>query len=1439
MENQIQRQVLVDGEWVSRPADVYQIMARAQQQEDTQPRVPESNSELAAPTMGILSRTVFGSPYLKFILPANIRHRDLNDVVFIGEESVHLNEIRDYGHLRHVATKTDLKGRILAARVFGAPRKIQANTEYGTLYKRSTVHGARRSFTPEEAETLPPEVIVLTLTSRTLMFLWARQCRAGNVTFCQRTVRLPAGSSRFDRPGTFLAVDPHCRAIAVAAPEGRFVLYKTKPMDKWRDNDRTGSEALPIEDERIIPFQGRILHMEFLSSGGAQDDSHVVLVFVLIQAGKTKITCYDWDARSGLESVCARAERLAINAEDHNPSLLIPLARNPDFLLVCNTHISTYKDILSGVPKRYQAKIAENVLSPARPGDGRNTPRWVQWARAPRNPDYIGEALYIARDDGVVMYADRGASPPMKTEDAGIWPHPIDTAFACLAVANSRYSQSFPDLLIAAGTASDGLLCKVGAWPIEYAFIPYPGNNTFAFVESIPNWAPLTDLAVTPLPGVPGGPESDLDTVLIANGRAPHGMISELRQGLNAAVDDAFRGMTGCTGLWAIDYSNQSFEKDGGETKQHQVTFIITLPLETMLVRISRVFEHGRGRQGEVRSAWDDGSWDKVQIPDEGELPQDGVTRDLETISACAWSPQFAIQITCETARLLRRPALTHVDSLVFPNRLLSASSKADHPLIVVAFREATSPILEVIEVRDEGGFGQRCRSILPHDPTCIEILTLYGTPHVFVGTVDARVMLFNMHEANLVLVLEISLHSEASYGLESSWVCETAVLLDYEKHSAICCGTRNGYIVSLYVERSIVGDYSVLFTQMTNMGSTSARVTSSATDSEVAFVACGSDFVRVRSPQQGMSKVEIDSIWFTGRDDLAITQSSVTAIYQIPLSSGPTDERDLGGFIFAVSGDQMIFAQLDYDIRWSSYDNPPRSSERGKVVPRKVVNYATPSKLLWVKGLRQMVIATTETKEERPSPDGYRVMRSSIKLLDIHDDTHNEQSDSDQEDDVGGAFGKLLQGEYYLKHYERVYSLVEWSLLSERGRKTQLIIVGTGITTATGIEVGRKLFLRVRGSDLKLSKDYDYDQPVRCMALYDDNTLVTIYGKTLLLEQYSFTTSRWHKGGTKELPSAGICLSISKPFVYVSTAHDSHICYEAVHSGDENDIKFDFRQVFTDSRQRSSAHHLVLPMEPDVPAEDTEESSVQRAPAPSTAPSNPGALVLLSDKSCSVTGLYHRRGRKYKTAAESMFEATLPRSVIRIQRGNIRRPWRRPCNNYGETYSSPGVEADNIIGACSDGTIYAFSILTAPATRLLKLLQNLIEAKQRRDPASQYSIVKPSGDVLTQILNDANRPHDEVIGVREVDPIYGEYSATRPREAHVDGDVLARFFLESEDADLVDLLSEQTDKTVWDLFYKLAEEVLEGGHLSSTTEEDDPVELTQRWLRELLMPPL
>ena len=124
------------------------------------------------------------------------------------------------------------------------------------------------------------------------------------------------------------------------------------------------------------------------------------------------------------------------------PSLLIPLRRSPDFLLVSDDHISVYKNILSGDPAHTIIPIDHTILRSILPGDSKQAPKWTAWDKTPRNPEYQKEAFYVAREDGRIIYVVRGPSDTVEIDEAGEWQCRIDTAFSCVSVDRSTISGS-------------------------------------------------------------------------------------------------------------------------------------------------------------------------------------------------------------------------------------------------------------------------------------------------------------------------------------------------------------------------------------------------------------------------------------------------------------------------------------------------------------------------------------------------------------------------------------------------------------------------------------------------------------------------------------------------------------------------------------------------------------------------------------------------------------------------------------------------------------------------------------------------------------------------------------------------------------------------------------------------------------------------------------
>jgi hypothetical protein len=579
---------------------------------------------------------------------------------------------------------------------------------------------------------------------------------------------------------------------------------------------RAGRDEAPIIEEAQYSIDGRIMHMDFLSAG---DDTHVVLIFILVHEGKTKVASYDWDFRNSLDTMprinrsvldfgeylqflrCVIFRAQELTAPDNcNPSLLIPVSRSTDFLLVQHDYVSVCKGVLAGPPITSKHPIPAHFLASLRPGSNKSRPLWVQWDRAPRNPDFVKEAFYLAREDGAIMYVELGdIAGSLDISDAGSWPYPIDTAFACLKADSSEFAQSYPDVLVAGGHGSDGHLCKVGAWPKEYANkVPYSQTNAFGFVESLPNWAPLTDVAVTRLGNLPLPYDRKRANIFVSNGKGSHGEVSQLRRGLRALIDDTFEGLKGSTGLWIVDHGSTTFEQEGHLRRQDYATFVVNAPPETLVLRASRTQEEGSYSQGSLGSAWDGGVWETDQPT------QDGLMRHAETISACSITENLAVQITYHEARLVQRPQLNQVGSIAFTNSLLGAGSKPGVPFVVVAFYDGSNYILQVIPASNGKAFempnDETSRWTLPDDPTCIDILVSDNGPLIFVGIRDVGFSLFAISEhGSLAHIYHTNIPSAGSLGLQQAY--ESAVLLTTRGHEKLVCGTRTGLLICVDLE--------------------------------------------------------------------------------------------------------------------------------------------------------------------------------------------------------------------------------------------------------------------------------------------------------------------------------------------------------------------------------------------------------------------------------------------------------------------------------------------------------------------------------------------------------------------------------------------------------------------------------------------------------------
>ena len=277
----LQTNVFENGRWVTRNIDPYQARAR-----NTAPQRKEqtASSPLVltdVPYIGLLTRTLVRSSVIKWIIPAKIRHKTKNDVLFITAASVQIKEAFGDYTLKSIAIKDDFDAPIRAARVLGDPRELAHADQSAHQETERDCEGANSDnweyqddesrrrpphCTPVHSPDIPPHIAVLALESNKLVFLCAVSHTSDHPQFlcCQK--ELPASPSPLEKLGEHIAVDPksvlldfqatlsdkaRSRAIAVAAQEGIVYVYMLHSMGNMRTALAQRSEFNPIKEVSI------------------------------------------------------------------------------------------------------------------------------------------------------------------------------------------------------------------------------------------------------------------------------------------------------------------------------------------------------------------------------------------------------------------------------------------------------------------------------------------------------------------------------------------------------------------------------------------------------------------------------------------------------------------------------------------------------------------------------------------------------------------------------------------------------------------------------------------------------------------------------------------------------------------------------------------------------------------------------------------------------------------------------------------------------------------------------------------------------------------------------------------------------------------------------------------------------------------------------------
>lgn len=211
----LQTSVFENGRWVTRSLDPYHVRAQNTRR-DEGTTASSSTSPEKPPLLGLLTRTLVRSSNTKWIIPARIRHKTKNDVLFVSADSVAIKEASCNYALNNVFVKNDFDSPIRAARILGDRREHDQGDEYKAVSQEWPIRDGDvrnpdiATYHPQE---LPPHILVLALESNQLVFMCAVNGPSSQPQLLSSQHQLPIARSPIERLGKSIAVDPKWVAV--------------------------------------------------------------------------------------------------------------------------------------------------------------------------------------------------------------------------------------------------------------------------------------------------------------------------------------------------------------------------------------------------------------------------------------------------------------------------------------------------------------------------------------------------------------------------------------------------------------------------------------------------------------------------------------------------------------------------------------------------------------------------------------------------------------------------------------------------------------------------------------------------------------------------------------------------------------------------------------------------------------------------------------------------------------------------------------------------------------------------------------------------------------------------------------------------------------------------------------------------------------------------
>ncbi|RAK81092.1 protein thtA [Aspergillus fijiensis CBS 313.89] len=865
--------------------------------------------------VGLLSHTLVPSPIIQWILPARLRGKHQNDVVFVGERCLQIKEAVSGVHLEEVTNKNDFDSYIMAAKVINVSTELPWEAQMKLSDSRSTM-----SADAAMHKDLPPQILVLSLASRELTFLY--YWNAGE-QFIYHHRPLPNDVSAFERFGRNIAVEPRSRVVAVSASSDYFGVFVLKEPAVLQ-SQMAQNKLDPIAEERFFRVDGDIISMEFLYPTN-EDGDKIILLLLIAQDHVTYAVCYEWNAYESLRQAAPKVTRKVLPLEDRLPTMLIPLTKTSSFILVTTTSMAVYQNKLDPQrqPTRYPLPVPDR--------ESQRQPLWTRWARPLRNWLYNQkhDDIYLCREDGRVFYLSVGNEGEVENQThLGQLCCDVDAAFDILDIGYEG-----GDLLLAAGTTGDGGL-----------FVQKARDHPRC-VQRFMNWTPVTDSAIVRDDiASNSGASSDRFFVCSASSYA-RGAVVELRHGIEAqsGLVVSLEELLSTTGIWIM-----SDGMNGG-------IFILTSdPVSSMLLYLAADF------------------MEEISAIDEKDS---GLDYGTQTLAAGCTDTGAIIQVTDKAIHIGATSELWSSYRHEYgPEHHIAVAAVNGSSLLVAAAVRTSHDVHLHLKRLDSGGGQAQLQDIGPalpirYDPVCMSIETLGFCTYVFIGTGNGKVLVYRVTDTvSFVSETTIAVGSsdDISKAIDSLALIKSMNDNSSDKYNMLC-GLRSGILVPFELiidsENGLSHD---AFKQLEpqRLGHTSVKVQSRG---DIALLTCGHGFWQMSCSQDSVTTHYMTQrVWVTDQNNPAYHPNTVNS-FCISAVGGPGAEN-LFDTLFCVAEGQLMICTLD---------------QKAKTVPRRIDLPGSASRLTYSRHLRSLVVAYNQTEYDTDTDPIRRYTRPYIEFVD------------------------------------------------------------------------------------------------------------------------------------------------------------------------------------------------------------------------------------------------------------------------------------------------------------------------------------------------------------------------------------------------------------------------------------------------------------------------